>query len=356
MSAFVADPIAVANLLRMAFYAGEMLDELELCEAAQDPGCHFVELLGGMLANAGMSIRRSGYLRGYHERQDCSSRPHGRLLLAPSIAQASIAYARLHHDHDDFDEDCPDNRVLKAAATVLLREPHRKQLAEGTRVDLSLLQSDLAAVAERRLDARLLSSLPKSPGARRYRAIRFIARLLAAGDQPDSAQGGDWARELLQDGRRMRHVFERFVFRFAKHEVPRGLRVHRLHYRWPHGRTDIPIDPRMPLLHPDVVVCHTTRTLVVECKYTPRILTSGPFDAAQRFRSAHLQQLFSYLSAESRRSHAPYGLLLYPRVGDAVRAEVHLGRFHTTIATLDLATPWPQLRTALLELLMTTTE
>lgn len=344
------DPVPVANLLRMAFYAGDLLEEFEECEAAHDDGCHFVELLGRMLANAASRIRRRGYGRGYHEEIECSSSPRGRILLSASIATAAVASGRLHHLHDEFSEDCIDNRVLKCAVQSLLAGPMRSCLREETESDLEAIRADLASVQHVRLNRRLFASLPRGPAGRRYRVVRFVARILSERLQPDAEQAGSWAIELVQDARRMRAVFERFVGRFARHHLPREVRVLRPRYTWNHDE-GARVDPRVPILVPDAVLRGKERARVVECKYTPRLLEHGPHDAIARLRSAHLLQLFGYLAAEARRGCPVSGLLVYPRVGDAMRVDLHLGSFPTTVATIDLSRPWREVVTDLTSLL-----
>lgn len=337
-----SDPVPIANLLRIAFYAGNLLEELEQCESGHAEGCHFVELLGGMLGNAALRIRRNGFLRGYQEQHDCSSQPRGRVDIASSIASLALARGRLEHTHDEFKEDAPDNRVLKSAITTLLAEPRRRHLLPETCAALELVRADLREVRDMRLDSRLLASTPHGPGGRRYRTVRFVARILATEAQPDAEQVDDWALRFVQDARRMRAVFERFVRRFARNHAPDGTRVHRPRFAWdPEIATAH--DPRVPILEPDVVLRQATSSRIVECKYTPRLLVRSPHDGDARFQSAHLQQLFAYLSAEARRGLPVSGLLLYPRVGQAVRTEVLLDRYPVTVATLDLAKGWNDL-------------
>lgn len=350
MSSVATDPVPIANLLRMAFYAGDFLDELDSCEAGHDDGCHFVELLGRMLANAALRIRRGGYQRGYHEEVDRSSRPRGRILLRESLASASLPLGRLVHSHDEFDAEAPDNRVLKASIAHLRNGPSRTHLRPETEADLALVHTDLHAVRSMRLDNRLLASLPHGPAGRRYRTARFVARILADGLQPDAEQFGDHAVQLLQDARRMRTVFERFVARFAQGHAPSGSRVRRPKYTWEPGEEAV-VDPRIPALQPDAVLRSEDASRVVECKYTPRLLEAGLHDATARFRSAHLQQLFCYLTMEARRGKPPTGLLVYPRVGMSMCVEMRLGPFPTTVATLDLTRPWSELVVELCALL-----
>jgi 5-methylcytosine-specific restriction enzyme subunit McrC len=342
-----SDPVPVANLLRMAFYAGDLLDELEQCEAAQGPGSHFLELVAGVLCRAGQRLRRTGLGRGYTEVTECSSRPRGRILIARSVASGSLARSCLFHASDDFTEDIPDNRVLKAAVRVIIAHRDCHAIREDVMVGLHAVLDDLRHVADCRLDERLLGLLPAGPGAHRYRTIRYIARLVAYGNQPDTQDVGDWAVRLVQDGPRMRKLFERFIYRFAGAHGPKSVSVGQRRYQW-HNRQDrFAVDPRVPTLLPDVVIGLPSGSRVVECKYTPKLLQSSPHSATERFRSSHLQQLYCYLERESMRSPSPSGLLLYPRVGHSVCAEIELGSYPVTVATIDLSTAWQEVCSAL---------
>ena len=342
------DRVPVANLLRLAFYAGEALDELEDAEASRDDGHSFHELLAALLANAVERLRRGGLERGYVCLEDCSARPRGRIVLGETIARTAMAQGRLVHEHDDLVEDTPDNRVLKAAARILVRSHFGDGLPDDVDVQapahrLATLVRELRGVSDVRLNARLLGALPRSEASRRYRIVRFVARLIAECSEPDEASGADWARQLAQDPVRMRRLFERFVLRYAQRHAK--AQVLRARYVWPdHPRADA--SGILPGLHTDVVLRGNGWTRIVECKYVPKLLLEHPRGPAQ-LRSAHLGQLHAYLSREAATracDHLPSGLLLYPAAGRQLNHETHLGRFPVRVATLDLTLPWMDLR------------
>lgn len=83
-------PIPIANLLRMAFYAKDLLDELEDCEATHDDGKSFEGILQAMLVRAGDRIRLRGFERGYAREEETTARPHRRLLIARSISSGAM--------------------------------------------------------------------------------------------------------------------------------------------------------------------------------------------------------------------------------------------------------------------------
>jgi 5-methylcytosine-specific restriction enzyme subunit McrC len=340
----VNDPTPIKNLLRIAFYGGGYLEELEECDAGTEEGAGFYELLARMVANAGMRIRRGGYQRGYIEQQEMLSRPRGRALWARSIASGSLAAAQLWCSFDDLCEDAPDNRVLKATVERLLASEDACSFDEEVVLALELLRSDLREVPCCRLNSHLLASLPKGPSGRRYRVVRYCAKLMVERSEPDGEGSGHQAVQLLQDHRLMRRVFERFVYRFASRSKRRGERVSRPTYRW---QAEEGQDAMVPALKPDVVLQSGRQALVVECKYTERCLENGQRGGA-KLRSDHLQQLYCYLARQPRRGMGVRGLLLYPRVGQAMRVEMDLGEFPVTVTTLDLAQPWSELTVCLL--------
>ncbi len=353
------DDIPVANLLRLAFYAGEVLEELEECEADRDVGSDFRELLAAMLARAAERVRRGGWDRGYSLHEDFGSRPRGRILIGTTIARGGLFTARLAHEFDELDEDTPDNRVLKAAAKILSTPKSsagedEENPSESFAMSLGRIVRELRAVSDVRLTPHLVGSLPRGQASRRYRVVRFVARLLVECAEPDEAEGTDWARRLLQDSVRMRRLFERFVLRYAQRHTDAKVKPTR--YTW----SDTPSPESqalMPGLHTDVVLRGKDWTRIVECKYTPRLFASGRHNK-QQFHSAYLRQLFAYLSREAAKHPTrprPSGLLLYPAVSTSVDHVIRMDPFQARVATLDLTLPWSDLRTRLDALLTSDT-
>ena len=78
----------------------------------------------------------------------------------------------------------------------------------------------------------------------------------------------------------------------------------------------------------------------------------GPHGGCAKLRSAHLQQLFSYMAKEQRSGRAVSGRLVYPRVGASVRVETMLGAFPVVVTTLDLRQTWERLVASLREQLL----
>jgi len=335
--------IPVANLLRIAFYAGDLLDELEDCEVFRDEGAAFEHILQAMLARAGERIRLRGFERGYSSEEEITARPHGRLLLAKSISTCAIPTMRLACAFDEFGADTPHNRVLKAAARHLTRACSESDQHDS----LHALVREMREVTDVRLSRRLIASLPRSIATRRYRVVRFIARLIVDAGQPDERLGDEWARRLVQDEVKMRKVFERFVLRFAREHSPDGCAVSAQRCHWAGAKQS-----RVPGLQTDVTIERAGHARIIECKYTAAVLVPGRHERPT-YKPGHLFQLFGYLS----RAHARYGarhridgVLLYPAVGDSLEDTITLGGFSCKVAQLGLAEPWSTLTARLREI------
>lgn len=336
MNEAAAEPlpaIPVANLLRIAFYAGDLLEELDDCETARDDGASFDDVLAAMLARAAGRIRLRGFERGYRTDEEITARPRGRMLLGTSIATGRLVQRRIHCSFDDFVADTPHNRLLKAAARTLV---DRGQPVPHTD-PLRALVREMRDIGDVPLSRPLLRSLPRSLAARRYRVVRFIARLLLDAGQPDAALGDGWARRLLRDEVRMRRVFESFVRRFGHTHAPPGVRVGRRTLAW----SDRP-HPLVGGLETDVTVRGRGWTRIVECKYTAAATARGAY-GREIFRPEHLRQLYAYLARTRDSSPAAgtiSGVLLYPAVDAGSHESIDLGGFPVEVVRLSLDRSW----------------
>jgi len=338
--------IPVANLLRIAFYAGDLLDELEDCEVFRDEGAAFEHILQAMLARAGERIRLRGFERGYSSEEEITARPHGRLLLAKSISTCAIPTMRLACAFDEFGADTPHNRVLKAAARHLTRACSESDQHDS----LHALVREMREVTDVRLSRRLIASLPRSIATRRYRVVRFIARLIVDAGQPDERLGDEWARRLVQDEVKMRKVFERFVYRYAETHCPSGTRVGRSHLLWSAAKQRL-----VGRLETDLTIRCKDSKRIVECKYMREWISKGQF-GVETYHSAHLRQIFAYLErsrATAKSATQIEGVLLYPAIDTAEDHHIDLGGFPVRVARLSLSQPWRAISSNLTSLIFT---
>jgi 5-methylcytosine-specific restriction enzyme subunit McrC len=328
--------VPIANLLRIAFLAGGLLEELEDCEASHDEGKSFDELLQAMLARAAERIRLRGFERGYSQAEEITTRPRGRIAVSRSIAACTIPMRRLACEFDEFGPDTPHNRVLKACARTLVRCDKSSVHQDSLRA----LVREMREVSDVALSRRMLQALPRSIATRRYRVVRFIARLLVDAGQPDARIGTEWARRLLQDESAMRGIFERFVRRFGRAHRPAGVAVRPSRFLWSASPQKL-----VPTLITDVTVEARGWTRIIECKYM-RSHATHTQHGTEMFHPEHLRQIFAYLSRARDTAQSPIaldGVVLYPAFDAAASHTVDLGEFRVRVVQLSLDQPWSAL-------------
>jgi len=105
-----------------------------------------------------------------------------------------------------------------------------------------------------------------------------------------------------------------------------------------------PLDPEagfghalMPKMNTDVSLFDGERTIIIECKWTPRALQT--YHGSNSLRSSHLYQLHTYMSHHVQtlagRGHVE-GILLYPFADDEVDVAVRLREQWIRVRTLRL--------------------
>jgi 5-methylcytosine-specific restriction enzyme subunit McrC len=337
-------PIPIANLLRIAFYAGDVLDELDDCEATHDDGASFDDVLQAMLARAAQRIRLRGFERGYTCDEEVTARPRGRMLIAESIATCAIQTGRLVCRFEEFGPDTPHNRVLKACARTLMRSDASTEHQESLRA----LVREMRDVADVKLSRPLLRALPRSLATRRYRVVRFVARLLIDAGQPDEQIGDEWARRLLQNEKAMRKVFERFVYRFAKSSSQLTTSVGRWPLSWGEHSQDL-----VGNLNTDLTIRGKDWTRIIECKYMRSATTRGQY-GNDMFHPTHLRQIYAYLARtrdSSQANRAIDGVILFPAIDAAASQSIDLGGFPVRVIQLSLDQPWSALSKELMSVL-----
>jgi 5-methylcytosine-specific restriction enzyme subunit McrC len=143
-------------------------------------------------------------LRGYLHRDEREAVLRGRIRFADQIARGGGLPLPLEVSYDDFTEDVLENRMLRTAASLVLRLP---RLPEQARRRLLRLRSVLAEVSElpvgRPLEAPTITRLNE-----RYAPALALAELILSSASLGSGAGTTASTTFIFD---MNKVFENFV-------------------------------------------------------------------------------------------------------------------------------------------------
>ena len=148
-------------------------------------------------------------------------------------------------------------------------------------------------------------------------------------------------------------LFEEFVTGFYEREQsvyrvnPGGRRVAWADKGWAteEDRT------RIPVMEADVILDSPERRIILDTKYYKDALARGRGSGTGKLHSGNLYQLLAYL--RNREGTLPAGpkhegILLYPRFGKPLRADIRLEGFRIQARTVDLNRDWRDIHAEML--------
>lgn len=243
-----------------------------------------------------LQVRR-GMLRRYESREDNLTVLRGRLNVSRQLRHNLARPDRLHCTFDEFCEDNPLNRVLKAALRILLGAAR----AESTVRSVSELLFCFQDVSDVSPQAINWTQVGIDRLSERYAPLVRMSRLFLEGCSPDLIAGSAVGFAVLFD---MNELFEEYVGRqarrvFSKQGLNVALQGPKRHLaRALHGGRSFE-------LRPDVVVSHGHQpTVVIDTKWK-RLREDAAHESVS---SADMYQMYAY----AQRYDVDQVILLYP--------------------------------------------
>jgi 5-methylcytosine-specific restriction enzyme subunit McrC len=144
-------------------------------------------------------------------------------------------------------------------------------------------------------------------------------------------------------------IYERFVANFYRFHLKDWEVNAQKRLDW-HARES---NEHLPLMVPDLMLQEKSsgKMLILDTKFTAHSLVENPWGKII-YDSSHLYQVYAYLKSQEHLSEAhraASGILLYPAVGQRVSERVRLQDHVIRIESIDLAAPWPEIETQLME-------
>ena len=314
LSVFVEPKIGIPQLLSLVCYAtGGFEPRRELFDYPRDQA--LADVLALALGSAARRAFGRGLIHGYRGEEEALHTVRGRIRLAEQIRRHHGVAPPVEVSFDEFTDDIPANRLVKAAARRLggmrLRSlSARRELGRlgGMLANISPVEYVPGAIPEIRLD-RLNEH---------YREVVGLARLVLQHSAFEAGRGGVRASGFLLD---MSTVFQQSVTTGLRQAL--GLSAESFG-----ERTIRSLDEGGDLvLRPDLTWRHGASLVFVgDAKY--KNLTGKPLP------NADIYQLLAYVTA----ADLPGGLLIYAK-GEAEPAIYSLrgSRRRLEVVALDLS-------------------
>lgn len=313
LSVFVEPKIGIPRLLSLVCYAtGGFKPGRELFDYPRDQA--LADVLALALGSAARRAFRHGLLHGYRGEEEALHTVRGRIRVAEQIRRRHGVAPPVEVSFDEFTDDIPANRLVKAAARRLggmqLRSlPARRELGRlgGMLANVSPVEYAPGAIPEIRFD-RLNEH---------YREVVGLARLVLQHSAFEAGRGDVRASGFLLD---MDTVFQEFVTEGLRQAL--GLSAGTFGEQWIDS-----LDQGAEIrLRPDLVWRHRASLVFVgDAKYK---------NLAKGLPNADIYQLLAYVTAVD----LPGGLLIYAK-GEAEPAVYSLrgSRRRLEVVALDLS-------------------
>lgn len=336
--------IPIRNIFYLLAYASERATLLDPDGFSSSDYREPVDFFAMFLIEAVLEILGAGLYREYKQRAVRLAGVRGRLLFSESIADLSFPRGESICLVDELDPDVLHNQIIKTTMKILAQSC---DLSADLHDQIEAVLPHFDTVSTVTLSHRIFSTAALHGNNRLYYFPLAICRLIFNGVRLDD-QTGEWQFRNVCRGKFLRWLFENFVYRFFEREQA-TFNVHRMAINW-EVCADEKARPYLPSMKPDIVLESPARKLIIDTKFYRDALPS--YRGRRRIRSAHLYQIYAYLSAAARlEGRRVEGILLYPTTTDEIDLRFVINGFSVRVQTLNLSQDWRQIHEDLLRLL-----
>lgn len=346
----MAKSIPVKNIYYLLSYAWDFLgrgeEDFFSTDTFKEPG----ELLARIFDIALSILARRGFLKGYVESQEIIKGVRGKIDISLTLKSGALVNGELGCSFDEFSYDCHFNRIVKAAALLLLKD---KGISEEAALNLKNHLVRLSEVESVSLSREMFNGLRFNSHDRHYTFIIELSRLVLESMAISNYTNEVRFESFLEKDIKMHRIFEKFIRRFYERRLESAFQVGAERFQWTLGESDALFGERVPELKTDVSIHTPTSTIVIDAKYYSEALTRqfGKF----KYRRDHLSQLMDYLRAAKLRHSKPvHGILVYPTTNQTIYDRGEIEKFDITVATIDLSKDWSEIHQSLLDLITKT--
>jgi len=208
------DASAQRNLLFMLRRAGHLpFRDAGMAGLAEEKGS-LLDVFARVFAQRLLAELRRGPDRGYVRREDNLRCLRGHLLIPQNIRINAFDRTRFYVAHDQFEEDTPLNRLLKAAVYKLCGSVG----SADTRHVLGVILEELSFVTDVPATAALAARVPLGRLNERFRPLRDFARRVLGATSPAPTAASQSSFSILFP---MEQLYEAFVAGCLRRWAPR---------------------------------------------------------------------------------------------------------------------------------------
>ncbi|MGE4234158.1 MAG: hypothetical protein AB7F43_12590 [Bacteriovoracia bacterium] len=342
--------IPIKNLYYLLSYAWRFQSvglEATLTEARYE-NSH--DMMAALLCLASNYLAKRGLIRKYISEDETLRTIKGKVLLLDSVKAFASRNCQVQCRYDDYTANNELNRIIKTTMYLVLRD---FRVAGELRHCLRTILSRYTEVQEFDLHSLNNALSNTTIKDRSYLFAIELCRLIVRGIGISNETRNFHMRDFLGEQLVMHKIFEDFIFNFLKRHLKDQVKRENLKWDVQSFGAGSLFENRIPQMRTDVTIVGDKLVRVVDAKYYQEALES--YEGAKKYYRAHLSQLVDYLrTSQTRHRKNVRGFLIYPTVGESLLPEQNTGTingYQVIIATIDLALPWNQIHSQLLDIL-----
>lgn len=308
------------------------------------------DLLCRVFLNGFNAIFKQGLEKNYIEVREEYPGIKGKIQFKESLSRNLFQQGRALCLFDDYSADTLANQILKRALYLL--KVHKK-LNRKLHDKVNLAYFKLSDVSDVNINLKSFTRLITHKNNRHYSLMLSIAKLIIESLSVNQDSGDSQFSSFLRDEKKMAGLFEGFLRNFYKSHL-KSYRVTSDQIKWDVECEDESTLGLLPRMQTDIVLVSKERKIVIDAKYYRDALSS--YYDAQKFQSANLYQLFTYVKNLAANDSNPLnksceGMLIYPVNGYELNNSFVLNGHKIDIVTVDLSKSWKSIEAELLSLI-----
>lgn len=344
-------PIPIENIYYMLCYAWDKLDERDVVDVDAADFTKLADLFARVLISGTNHLLRRGFDRGYIAHREWTGRLRGKIRFDEAMRKGNTATAQLPCEFDELSYDVLHNRILKATMRRLVnlwRPSDDSPISEEHAKEADSLWRMLAEVRDIELSSRHFRRVQLHRNNYFYDFLLKICELIHDHLLVNEKTGESAFRDFRRDEVKMRAVFEKFVYNFYRIHTPYKVRRQDIHWRW--EARDEASKKMLPKMQTDISITSGTGKMIIDCKYTAQVLK--PHRDTEKLRSAHLYQMHAYMNnlPDAELAKLREIMLLYPTVGNSVKATYTDKGRRISVRTINLNQPHGEIHKDLMAL------
>ena len=326
--------IPIKNLYYFLAYAFTALKDNNCSNLEKEDFDSAEDLFAEILILAVSKQLKQGLKRGYLLIEEEISSVRGKILLAESFKEGSLQRKKLICSHDEYNEDCYFNRIIKTTLILLLKSVIRKDRKSKIRHLLKFFEN-VSELNPHRINWKQQYDRNSAT----YRLIIYICNLLVNSKIQSNSKDGKSLEDYI-DERELSHLYEKFILGFYRRHYSNQLSADASQIEWAEVESDDL--SLLPSMKSDITLTNKKRNkvLIIDAKFYSQSLQKR-FEKFS-IHSGNLYQIFTYVKNKSFTcsDKEVSGLLLYAKTDHELqpKAKFKMSGNDISVDNLDLST------------------